>query len=58
MAASPKSCKTCIFCIKVDKESGFCRRNPPAVMPNHSSAFPPVRLKDFWCGEHKGKDAV
>jgi hypothetical protein len=58
MVSSPKSCKTCTFCIKVDKESGFCRRNPPSVFPDGRSMFPPVRLKDFWCGEHKGKDAA
>jgi hypothetical protein len=51
-----KSCKSCIWCVKVDKESGFCRRYPPAVMPDTSSCFPPVRLKDFWCGEHAVKD--
>jgi hypothetical protein len=51
-----KSCKSCIWCVKVDKVSGFCRRYPPAVMPDTSSCFPPVRLKDFWCGEHTVKD--
>jgi hypothetical protein len=56
MALATKTCKTCAFCVKVDKVSGFCRRFPPAVMPDTSSCFPPVRLKDFWCGEHKAKD--
>jgi hypothetical protein len=56
MALAPKTCKTCTFCVKVDKISGVCRRNPPQLLDNGSSCFPPVRLKDFWCGEHKAKD--
>jgi hypothetical protein len=51
-----KSCKSCIWCVKVDKESGFCRRNPPTVFNDGRSMFAPVRLKDFWCGEHAVKD--
>jgi hypothetical protein len=52
-----KVCKTCKFCVPVTDESGYCHRLPPAYIPmslsypTPASAWPPVSLKEGWCGE-------
>ena len=57
------SCATCRFAVPVidtekgtSKIDGFCYRWPPALLPPASSAYPPVALDRFWCGEHQPKE--
>lgn len=40
---------------------GYCRRNPPVVLPDHSTIFPLLLAKEWcglWDGRHKSVDKI
>ena len=58
MAEKSKSCKTCIYWLKLDDREGNaaqgrCRRRPPVVFekPTRMGVWPKTTADD-WCGEH------
>lgn len=56
-----KACRNCRSCSPVyiedngkrtlSKDTGYCRRFPPAVTGPNQSSFPPVKLDDWACDE-------
>lgn len=60
-----ESCENCKFAIFEPQKPGYCRRNPPVIIPFNKeesklgslevvSKFPRTYL-DYWCGEYKAK---
>jgi hypothetical protein len=46
------SCRTCRYAVL--DATPHCRANPPTpVAAGGSSAFPVIKLDDWWCGEYE-----